>query len=249
MTGPAGAPAPRSPRPPVRRVAVEALWVAGIGVLVALLANAVSPRGLSLTRDYFPAAPRERDPRPPAPPSPGPSDPVAPGVTGVPATTSAPPTATPSAAGADPAAAPGLTGEEIRRRLQARGLKAVDGDEARRVYDDPRRAQEVWVFVDARNEAHFAEGHVPGAYLFDRYYPEKHLPLVLPACQQAERILVYCNGGECEDSELAAAALVEAGVPGDRVEVYLGGYTDWGRRRNPVESGARGSGEIREGRP
>src|SRR5439155_18196318 len=40
----------------LKRVLLEALIVAAIGLAVALLANLVSPRGLSLTRNYFPSS-------------------------------------------------------------------------------------------------------------------------------------------------------------------------------------------------
>lgn len=40
----------------VRDLVVEAGWVAVAGVVLALAANQLSPRGLDLTRDYFPRA-------------------------------------------------------------------------------------------------------------------------------------------------------------------------------------------------
>ncbi len=223
---------------------------------MALLANALSPRGLSLGRDYFPAP---TAPVGAARPDPAPAVPVEPGAATRPSEKTASTDPAPGggagagvAAPADPDRTPAPTSsgsDEVRRRLAARGLKTVGVEEARVTYEDPRHGQEVWIFVDARNEAQFEEGHVPGAYVFDRYYPEKHLPSVVPACQQAERILVYCIGGECEDSELAAAALIEAGIPADRMAVYLGGIRDWQAHGNPVETGPRGSGRIREATP
>ena len=42
----------------LRRLGLEALLVGGIGLVLALLANATSPRGLTLTRNYFPEAPK-----------------------------------------------------------------------------------------------------------------------------------------------------------------------------------------------
>jgi len=42
-------------RQPVRNVLLEALFVAVIGAVFAFGANLVSPRGLALTRNYFPA--------------------------------------------------------------------------------------------------------------------------------------------------------------------------------------------------
>ena len=218
----------RPPRKEPLRTVTEALLVAVVGLALALLANQLSPRGLSLSRDYFP--------RTPAPPSS-----ATPGVT-VPADTSRPTT---------PSAVPGTAtaGEKVRARLEARGFRFIEPAEARQLFEDPRRAQELVVFMDARNDQHYQEGHVPGAYQFDHYYPGNHLPVVMPVCQQAELIVVYCSGGDCEDSEFAAVALQEAGIPADRLGVYGGGMADWQTNGMPVEVGPRGSGQMREAKP
>ena len=68
------------------------------------------------------------------------------------------------------------------------------------------------MFIDARDEAHYREGHIPGAYEFDPYYPEKYFPTALPPCQAAEQIVVYCHGGDCDDSESAALTLRDVGI-------------------------------------
>jgi rhodanese-related sulfurtransferase len=210
------------------RTLTEALLVTVAGLALALLANQLSPRGLSLSRDYFPRAPV-----PPAtttPPAPGTAD--------------AGEAVTASAAPANPAG-----DEAVRARIEARGFRFIESAEARQLFEDPRRAQELVVFLDARNDQHYQEGHVPGAYQFDHYYPGNHLPVVMPVCQQAEVIVVYCSGGDCEDSEFAAVALQEAGIPADRLAVYGGGMADWLTHGLPVEVGPRGSGQMREAKP
>src|SRR6185503_16663813 len=40
----------------LKRVLLEALIIAAVGLAFSLLANLASPRGLSLTRDYFPGS-------------------------------------------------------------------------------------------------------------------------------------------------------------------------------------------------
>ncbi len=40
----------------MKRVLLEAVLVAAIGTALAFVANALSPRGLNLTRDYFPGS-------------------------------------------------------------------------------------------------------------------------------------------------------------------------------------------------
>lgn len=187
--------------------------IAAVGFAVALIANALSPRGLSLSRDYFP--------------SPG---------------GAAAGAGSQGGAGATNAAA---ASDDVVRRLKSQGLNPIGEADAERFFRDPQYDQESIVFVDARDDRHYQDGHVPGAFQFDRYYPEKHLPAILPSCLNASRVVVYCTGGACEDSEFAAVALKEAGVPADRLYVYLGGITEWTAKGLPVEIGARKSGALK----
>ncbi len=121
-------------------------------------------------------------------------------------------------------------------RLERQGLGWVDAVGMGKLYGDVRREMGLVLFIDARNEALYREGHVPGARLFDQYHPEAELATVLPLCQAAEQIVVYCHGADCEDSELAAMFLASAGVPKERLVVYLGGYEEWVAKGRPVET-------------
>ena len=105
------------------------------------------------------------------------------------------------------------------------------------------------LFVDARDEEHFQEGHIPGAYELDPYHLEKYLADVLPACQLAQQIIVYCYGGDCEDSRFAAVTLRNAGIPAEKLFVYTGGISDWTNHSLALELGERNSGNIRKGTP
>jgi rhodanese-related sulfurtransferase len=203
---------------PVTRVVFEGLVVGIAGLLVALAANALSPRGLVLTRNYFPETAVVRDLVTGAAPARGTSNPAA------------------DAASAQSPAA---------QRLVANGLQPINGDTAARLANDPRCQQQLIVFIDARDEEHFLAGHVPGAFEFDRYHPEKYLMDVLSVCQTAEQIVVYCNGGDCEDSQYAAITLRDAGVANQKLMVYLGGIKEWEARGLPVEIGQRQSGKLR----
>ena len=71
----------------------------------------------------------------------------------------------------------------------------------------------------------------------------------LSTCLNATKIVVYCSGGNCEDSEFAALTLKEAGAPLDRIAVYAGGITDWTAKGLPIEVGARNSGNLRPANP
>jgi rhodanese-related sulfurtransferase len=197
----------------VKRVFLEALFVAVIGAAFAFGANLVSPRGLALTRNYFPA---------------GINRPV--------------PTARDVANTNSPAPSPA---QILAERLKELGLQWVDGHQATQLFHDPRFQQGSIAFIDARDEQHYREGHIPGACEFDPYYPEKYFATVFPVCQAAEQIVVYCSGGDCDDSESAAIALRDVGIANRKLFIYTGGFTEWITNGLPIENGGRNSGNLR----
>jgi rhodanese-related sulfurtransferase len=112
------------------------------------------------------------------------------------------------------------------------------------LFHDPGVQDGRVVFVDARDEDHYQEGHIPGAYELDPYHPEKELGNVLNICQAAEKVIVYCTSRECEDGDTAAILLRDAGVPGGKLFLYGGGFTEWDTSHLPIETGARNSGIL-----
>jgi rhodanese-related sulfurtransferase len=128
------------------------------------------------------------------------------------------------------------------KQLAAEGLQLIDSQHVTELFNDPAKAEGLTIFVDARDDDHFSAGHIPGAYQLDHYHPENYLAQVLPACQFAQKIVVYCKGGTCEDSEQTAIFLRDAGIPRDRLFVYAGGFDDWSAQHRPVETGDRFSG-------
>jgi rhodanese-related sulfurtransferase len=199
---------------------LEALAVMVVGAVLAFAFNAASPSGLDLTRNYFPGA-------------------IRPAAVAVAITNRA-------GASGGTNASPLSAAELVAARLKAKGLPLVNHDQAWQLYQDPRYAHNLIVFVDARDDAHYQAGHVPGAHVFDHYRATEYLAGVLAVCQTAERIVVYCNGGDCEDSEFAAVLLRDVGVPNAKLAVYPGGFTEWQINGLPVELGARLSGVLRE---
>ena len=212
----------QSQQPSTRRflagkVLGEAILVAVVGALVALAANRISPRGLSLARDYFPEA--KAAPLPAR------------------ATTNA------SAGSAATNEAAPSEAESAVARLKAKGLQVVDFDEVKKLLHDPGYQTGSIIFIDAREEEYQA-GHIPGAYHLDYYHPDKYLLAVLPACQNANQIVVYCSGGDCQDSEMTALMLRDGGVPNGKLFVYSGGMTEWDEKKEPIETGERNSGQM-----
>jgi rhodanese-related sulfurtransferase len=135
--------------------------------------------------------------------------------------------------------------ERVAARLKAKGLRLIDTAKTIELFHDARYQQGLVVFLDDHDDHHYQEGHIPGAYQFEHFHPEKYLATILPLCQFAEQIVVYCGGGDCEDSEFAATMLGDAGIPKDKLNVYGGGITEWKERGLPVELGARNSGQVR----
>lgn len=206
--------------PGFKAVLLEGLTVTLVGTVLAFAFNAVSPHGLDLTRNYFPGA-------------------IRPAAVAVAITNRA-------VAGGGTNVSP-LSAEDLfAARLKAKDLQLVDRDQAWQLFQDPRYAHNLIIFVDARDDAHYQAGHIPGAHAFDHYRATEYLASVLAVCQAAERVVVYCEGGDCEDSEFAAVLLREAGVPNAKLAVYSGGFTEWQSNALPVELGVRRSGVLRE---
>ncbi len=190
----------------VKLVLLEALIVGAAGAALAFAANALSPRGLKLTQNFFPGGDVYRN-------------------QALPAGTNR---ATPS-----PTAA-------LAAKLKAKGLGLVDGAQVVELFHDPRYQQKAIVFLDARNDDDYQEGHIPGAYHFDHFHFDKYLPTIIPLCQAAQQIVVYCGGGDCELSEFAATMLgTDLGIPKEKIFVYGGGMTEWTSNNLPLETGER----------
>jgi rhodanese-related sulfurtransferase len=141
---------------------------------------------------------------------------------------------------------PAVSSQEIlAARLKQNDLRLIGTEEVLKLFHDPRYQHDLVVFIDAREANHYEAGHIPGAYQFDYHYPENYLATILPVCQVAQEIVVYCHGGECEDSESAAIFLTrDAGIPAQKLFVYGGGITEWTSRELPLELGARKSGKL-----
>jgi rhodanese-related sulfurtransferase len=200
----------------VARVLGEALVVALAAGAFAFCANEVSPRGLTLTRNYFPGGTNQ---------------------------TVAPLKISRAIASTSETNGPPVA-DDTDQRLKDKGLHPISRADTLAIFHDARYQQGLIVFVDARNKAEFEDGHIPGAYQLDPYHPDKQLPDVLTACQAADRVLVYCTGGDCEDADSMAILLRESGVPDSKLIVFGGGITDWRENHLPIEEGARNSGHL-----
>lgn len=134
--------------------------------------------------------------------------------------------------------------QPAEERLRALGIATVTLDQVAAMVSDPGYEQGLQILIDARKTAPYQAGHIPGAFQFNHYYLENYLEEVLPASQIAEEIVIYCKGGDCEDSEFAAQALMELGIATEKLSVFIGGLDAWRAAGKPLEQGVRLSGQL-----
>jgi rhodanese-related sulfurtransferase len=98
------------------------------------------------------------------------------------------------------------------------------------------------LFLDARRSSIFEQGHIAGARSFsvwesdiddkvNKLYEERGDPR-----EQNLPIVIYCSGGDCEDSHMLAQKLW--GLQFNNVYVYKDGFPDWQKRNGAVKTGA-----------
>lgn len=169
-----------------------------------------------------PAAPAPAPPQPPAPPvaaapaPPAPRKPPKPVAAAVPAPPPAP---------ADTPFAPS-PGQLVRDLASEPALEAF------------RRKLP---FLDARRSADFEAGHVPGAWsvpIWEAVAAARITEFEARANPSPQSpIVIYCAGGDCEDSRLLAKKLVGLGYR--NLLIYRDGFPDWVKQGRPQERGAR----------
>jgi rhodanese-related sulfurtransferase len=95
------------------------------------------------------------------------------------------------------------------------------------------------LFLDARRSSVYAEGHIPGARSFPVWESDidaRVKALFDEGLDQRAPVVIYCSGGNCEDSHMLAEKLYMVGF--DNVLIYKDGFPDWQKRRHPVATGA-----------
>jgi rhodanese-related sulfurtransferase len=112
----------------------------------------------------------------------------------------------------------------------------VSGDDAQQLHASGA------LTLDARRTSAYEEGHIAGARSFsvwesdvdekvNKLYEERSDPR-----EQLKPILVYCSGGDCEDSHMLAQKLW--GVQFNNVYVYKDGFPDWQKRGGSIHTGS-----------
>jgi rhodanese-related sulfurtransferase len=98
------------------------------------------------------------------------------------------------------------------------------------------------LFLDARRTSVYDQGHIPCARPYSvwesdiddkvrKLFDERSDPR-----DQALPIVIYCSGGDCEDSHMLAQKLW--GIQFNNLYVYKDGFPDWQQHGAPVHTGA-----------
>jgi len=197
----------------IKQTGCELLALAVIGLVLGLSANSLRAKGsLDLVKNYFYIPPTP--PKPPVPPN---------GTNGkiLEPTKPLPPI------GVEPAAS----------KKPKYPYQTIDYDGVVAVLDDPDTATGLNVFVDARNDHAYEDGHIPGAVQCDPYNVPQYWENIEPLVMGAMKVVVYCGGGDCEDSAYMCRELVNQGVPMEAIYLYAGGWNEWDAKHGPVETG------------
>lgn len=94
------------------------------------------------------------------------------------------------------------------------------------------------VFVDARPYDDFKAGHVLGAVHIDKKYFDGAAGAdIAKKNLMGQRVVVYCHGADCTDSEAVAKRLIALNLNIGPVHIIKEGFPGWKAAGYPVEQG------------
>ena len=89
------------------------------------------------------------------------------------------------------------------------------------------------LFVDARSQNDYDNGHIPGAVSFPVGQFEERIESFLNRYPSEQAIVTYCSGRTCEDSHNLAQFLSDVGFT--NVRVFIDGFPGWKAEGHPIE--------------
>ncbi|HMP91220.1 MAG TPA: rhodanese-like domain-containing protein [Kiritimatiellia bacterium] len=89
------------------------------------------------------------------------------------------------------------------------------------------------VILDARREADYYAGHIPGAMPLPISDLDQHLMEIIPLLSPEQPILVYCSGQDCDESLKLGEVLISHGFT--NVHLFAGGMAEWKQAGLPVD--------------
>ena len=108
----------------------------------------------------------------------------------------------------------------------------IGTDDAEQLFGEKR------LFLDARRTTVYADGHIPGARSFPIWesdIADRVKAFYEEGLDQNAPIVIYCSGGDCEDSHMLAEKLYMVGF--NNLLVYKDGFPGWQKRGLPTVKG------------
>ena len=108
----------------------------------------------------------------------------------------------------------------------------IGTDDAEQLFGEKR------LFLDARRTTVYADGHIPGARSFPIWesdIADRVKAFYEEGLDQNAPIVIYCSGGDCEDSHMLAEKLYMVGF--NNLLVYKDGFPGWQKRGLPAVKG------------
>ncbi len=91
------------------------------------------------------------------------------------------------------------------------------------------------VFADARLLKEYRKGHIAGAIPWPFNEFVEYLGKYIDEYPPDTPVVVYCEGGSCDQSYSVAESLLVSGYT--NISLYLGGFEEWEAMEQPVETG------------
>ena len=245
-----------------RNTIFQAAAIVAAGIILALVANAFASRDrkVSLAGTYPNAlkVPAREVPVAPAPAPPPITQTVM--TTTQPATITVPPTATTATKVTQPTATAAIETVGLNPKAKTPAAPAPttapapppatrefavhpDKPYVEIAFNDAKTLHDRNVlFLDARRTSVYEQGHIPGARTYSVWESDiddnvqKLFAERSDTSAQALPIVIYCSGGDCEDSHMLAQKLW--GIQFNNVYVYKDGFPDWQQHGAPVHTGA-----------
>jgi len=89
------------------------------------------------------------------------------------------------------------------------------------------------VFIDARPESAYNQGHIQGALSLPWNQAEEKCFEVVENIPSGKKIITYCDGATCDLCDKLAVFLCDLGF--DQVQALLNGWTVWNKHHLPVD--------------
>jgi rhodanese-related sulfurtransferase len=116
----------------------------------------------------------------------------------------------------------------VETRAAARQIKVVPLSVALGYAQSPGH-----VFIDARSEEEYREGHISDAFSIPVQFLEEKFSSIVDLVDSGKTLVVYCKNRDCDDALLVASELQAIGC--SKLVLYVDGFELWEKHGGPVE--------------